>query len=122
MDESEKQLGKDEKTPEDIDNFGDIQSYILFFVDNNGEVGYNADWSKGIEGFANMFFSMCYGSLLDDILHDMEEECVNLDKTEEFQIILSILTQRLRERNAKAREVVASDSIVVPPLSDLYYQ
>ena len=116
------ELPEEDVLSKKIEESPDIQSFILFFVDNDGEIGYNADWSKGIEGFANMFFSMCYGSLLDDILHDMEEECVNLDKTEEFQIILSILTQRLRERNAKAREVVASDSIVVPPLSDLYYQ
>jgi hypothetical protein len=119
MDEFEKQPDK-EKTPEDISNLDNIESYILFFVDKNQEVGYNADWSGGINGFAEMFFSMSYGSLLDEILHDMEQECVKLGKVEEFQKILSVLANKLRQRNVETDSI--GDSVVVPPLSDLYYQ
>jgi hypothetical protein len=104
-----------------------IESFILLFVDKSGEVGYNVDWSKGIEGFAKMFFSMAYSNLLDDILNDMEQECVKTDRVEEFEQILLILTKLLRERNAEiaeTTEVVDSvgDSVVVSPLSDPYFQ
>ncbi len=109
-----------ESTEENSDNPDNFESFMLFFVDKNGEVGYNADWSGGIEGFADMFFSMSYGSLLDEVLSDMEQECVNLGKSEEFQEILLVLTERLKERNAKSSDL--GDSVVVPPLSDLYYQ
>jgi hypothetical protein len=53
-------------------------------------------------------------------LHDMEQECVKLGKMEEFQKILSVLANKLRQRNAETSG--AGDSVVVPPLSDLYYQ
>ena len=112
-----------EQSGEAIDN---IESFILLFVDKSGEVG-NVDWSKGVEGFAKMFFSMAYSNLLDDILNDMEQECVKTDRVEEFEQILLILTKLLRERNAEiagTTEVVDSmgDSAVVSPLSDPYFQ
>jgi hypothetical protein len=110
-------LKSTEKNNEDKDN---IESFILFFVDKNGEMGYNADWSEGIRGFADMFFSLSYGSLLDDVLNDIEQECVRLGKSEELQEILLVLTQRLKERNLAVSDV--GDSVVVSPLSDLHYQ
>jgi len=110
-----------EESGESMDN---IESFILLFVDKDGEMGYNADWSKGIENFARMFFSMAYSNLLDDILNDMEQECVKTGKAEEFEQILLILTKLLRERNAGTAENAGGvgDSVVVSPLSDPYFQ
>tara|TARA_B100000497_G_C7301042_1_gene204475 strand:+ start:140 stop:499 length:360 start_codon:yes stop_codon:yes gene_type:complete len=113
-------LDNEENQPQNIGNLDDIESCLIFFVDKDGEVGYNADWRGGIEGFANMLFSMAYGSLLDEILNDMEQECVKSGNTDEFQEILSVMTKRLREKNAQAGGT--GDTIVIPPLSDLYYK
>jgi hypothetical protein len=117
-------IEKYKQLEESGDAMDNIQSFILLFVDKDGEVGYNADWSNGIENFARMFFAMTYSNLLDDILNDMEQECVKTGKEEEFEKILLILTKLLRERNALAAENVggAGDSVVVSPLSDPYFQ
>lgn len=117
-------IEKYKQLEESNDAMDNIESFILLFVDKDGEVGYNADWSKGIDNFARMFFSMTYSNLLDDILNDMEQECVKTGKEEEFEQILLILTKLLRERNALAAENVggAGDSVVVSPLTDPYFQ
>lgn len=87
----------------------DIAAQLLVSCDSEGNISYECDWGDDPNAVAIILYKMLEGSLGSDILKHLSSQCVLHDKSEDYQLIQSFISDRfMKEHKEDDNEVVVS--------------
>jgi len=97
------------------DNLDDLSARLLIFVDKDGVMEYNCDWTPGtgMKDIASIFYKIMFDNLSDSILQEIKQQCVLNGNEEDYVNLINIISALALDNISN--ETNSVDDIVVPP-------